>query len=108
MESFRSPPGTTVGTIVEDVYTLRDHIAHGDRVPDVFFQRTLRAGITEGVSMANVLLEALSFIIRKSLLRIVQEDLLQHFAGPASSEAYFGGAGLTNTAIRARGGSSQP
>jgi len=95
-------PNITVGSVVDNLYTVRNVIAHGDRVPDKFFQEKLRKGVGDDLSHLQVLIEALSFIIRKSLLRILQEGLLQHFADAASSEAYFGAAGLTNTALRRR------
>jgi hypothetical protein len=93
-------PNITVGDVVDDLYTVRNLIAHGDRVPDEFFERKVRRGINGELSLLQVLIEALSFIIRKSLLRILQEGLLRHFADAGSSEAYFGGGGLTNKAIR--------
>jgi hypothetical protein len=92
-------PNITVGAVVDDLYTVRNFVAHGDRVPDRFFQRK-REGVGEELSVLQVLTEALSFIIRKTMLRILQGNLLQHFADAASSEAYFGTAGLTKAAIR--------
>jgi hypothetical protein len=50
----------------------------------------------------GVLHEAISFIIRESLLRILEDDLLSHFADGPASEAYFGAAGLTDAQIRQR------
>jgi hypothetical protein len=99
---IRPQPKITVGAVVDDLYTVRNFIAHGDRVPDDFFQRKLRQGVGEDLSVLQVLLEALSFIIRKSLLRILKDNLLNEFANAASSEAYFGAAGITNTALRPR------
>jgi hypothetical protein len=99
---IRPQPNITVGAIVDDIYTVRNLIAHGDRVPDEFFERMMRQGVGEELSVLAVLIEAVSFITRKSLLRILRDDLLQHFVDAASSEAYFGAAGLTNTAIRRR------
>ncbi len=93
-------PNVTVGSIVEDLYTLRNFIAHGDRVPDDFYNRKSRQGISREHSLLEVLIEALSFIIRKSLLRILRENLLQNFSNAVGSEAYFGAAGLTTTVIR--------
>jgi hypothetical protein len=93
-------PNVTIGTVVEDLYTIRNFIAHGDRIPDEFFQRKLRRGLAGELSVVEVMIEALSFITRKSLLRILRENLLQHFMDAAASDAYFGAAGLTNMAIR--------
>lgn len=52
------------------------------------------------LSVVEVLAEPLSFIIRKTLLRILRENLLPHFADAPAYEAYFGAAGLTNAALR--------
>ena len=93
-------PNVTVGDVVEDLYTLRNFIAHGDRVLDDFYKQKSRQGISREHSLLEVLVEALSFIIRRSLLRILRDNLLPNFANAAASEAYFGAAGLTNTAIR--------
>ena len=95
-------PNITVGGVIEELYFIRNCIAHGDKVPDEFFQRMVRQGVNGELSILHVLVEALSFIIRKSLLRILRDGLLNEFVGAASSEAYFDAAGLTNTAIRRR------
>jgi hypothetical protein len=87
---------------VDDLYEVRNFIAHGDRIPDRIFQDTLRDGFSGRVTVFQVLFETQSFIIRKSLLKILHDDLLNHFADAAPAEAYFEGNGLTNTAIRAR------
>jgi hypothetical protein len=95
-------PDITIGNVVEELYALRNYIAHGDRVPNEFYERKLRQGVNGELSLVQVLLEALSFIIRKSLLRIVRDGLLDNFADAEASEGYFDAAGLTNTAIRRR------
>jgi hypothetical protein len=99
---IRPQPNVTVGGVVDDLYTLRNCIAHGDKVPDEFYQRMVRQGVNGELSLLQVLIEGLSFIIRKSLLRILRDGLLNDFVGAASSEAYFDAVGLTNTAIRRR------
>jgi hypothetical protein len=95
-------PNITILTVVDDLYKVRNFLAHGDRIPDEFFQRKLRQGIQDELNVLSVLMEALSFIIRKSLLRILQERLIGHFADAASSETYFEAAGLTNSGLRQR------
>jgi|SRR6185312_11394931 len=99
-------PNICVGDVVDDLYKVRNLIAHGDRVPAQFHQRKMRNGIQDPLSVLEVLLEALSFIIRKSLLRILRDNLQPHFAGTAASDSYFGKAGLALDAIRKR--KSQP
>jgi hypothetical protein len=44
--------------------------------------------------------EALSRIIRASLLLILENRPLPHFTDAAASEAYFGGHSLTNSALK--------
>jgi hypothetical protein len=99
---IRPRPNITVGNVVEQLYVLRNCIAHGDRVPDDFYQRKVRHGVNGKLSILQVLIEALSFIIRKSLLRILRDGLLNEFADAESSQIYFEAAGLTNAAIRRR------
>lgn len=40
------------------------------------------------------------FIIRTSLLKILRDGLLDHFADAGQAEAYFGAQGLTLKALR--------
>jgi hypothetical protein len=42
------------------------------------------------VQLREVLLEAASFIVRASLLEILQNGLLNHFADAATADAFFG------------------
>jgi hypothetical protein len=97
-------PGITVGQIVDDLYDMRNFMAHGDRIPDPYFRDELRTGLNGGVKRGEVLLEAASFIVRTSLLKILRDNLLNHFTDAGPAEAYFGAQGLTNTAIRAASG----
>jgi hypothetical protein len=99
-------PIITVGDVVDRLYEVRNFIAHGDKIPDHFFQDTLRNGFNGRVNVIEVLMEASSFIIRTSLLRILREGLLERFADAASAEAYFGAAGLTRSQLRKRSSSA--
>ncbi len=93
-------PGITVGQIVSDLYDLRNLVAHGDRVPDEYFTESLRVGFNGNVSRMEVLLEAASFIIRASLLKILRDGLLNHFADAGPAEMYFGGQELTRSSLK--------
>jgi len=95
-------PNISVGDVANEIYAVRNFIAHGDRVPDEYFQRKMRHGLNGELSVLQVLIEALSFIIRKSLIRILQNNFLDRFANAAESEAFFGAEGLTYSAIRRR------
>jgi hypothetical protein len=101
ISSLLPEPHITVGQVVEDLYELRNYIAHGDRIPAPYFTETLRQGFNGEVKKCEVLLEATSFIIRASLLRILRDHLLDHFADAPPAEAYFTAQGLTNSNLRA-------
>jgi hypothetical protein len=92
---------TTVGEVVDDLYELRNVIAHGDKTPDKFWV-TARMEYGEAVTLAEMLTEAASRIIRASLLRILEENLLQYFADGPASEAFFGTQGLTKSLLYAK------
>ncbi len=89
----------TLADVLDDLYELRNFVAHGDRIPDGFFQTYPRVGVNGGVCKAEVLSEAASFIIRASLLRILRDGLLDNFADAGPSEAFFGAQGLVNSRL---------
>jgi hypothetical protein len=95
-DALLSDPHITIGSIVDDLYEARNYIAHGDKIPDRYLTEILRDGISRPLPIYAVLFEAQSFIIRSSLLKILRENLLGHFADIGSAEAYFGAQGLTN------------
>jgi hypothetical protein len=93
-------PHITIGQAVDDLYEVRNFMAHGDRIADAFFTDTPRHGFNGPVPKL-VLAEAASFIVRASLLRILRDGLLDHFADAGPAEAYFGAQNLTKSALRA-------
>jgi hypothetical protein len=95
-------PHITVGQIVGDLYDVRNYLAHGDRIPNPFFTDILRSGFNGGVARMDVLLEAASFIVRSTLLKVLRDRLLNHFTDASAAEAYFGPS-LTNSALRLAG-----
>lgn len=95
-------PHIRVVDVVEDLYEMRNFMAHGDRIPDRYFSDVLRQGFGGDVRRVEVLIEAASFIIRTSLLKILGDGLLDQFLDSAPAEAYFGAQGLTKSALRAR------
>lgn len=99
LSEFMIDPNITVGAIVDDVYEVRNYLAHGDRIPDRFFQVHSRSGLNGPLNRMTVLYEAQSFIIRHSMLKMLQDGLTAHFAGAAESEAYFGAQKLTNSQL---------
>jgi hypothetical protein len=88
----------TIGDLTDDLYEMRNYVAHGDKLPDSYFA-TYRRGINGDVTKCEVLLEAASFIIRNSLLKILNDDLLDHFADAGPAEEYFGSQGLINSRL---------
>jgi hypothetical protein len=92
----------TVGGIIDDIYRLRNMIAHGDQVPDEDMSRFYRGGLGgEPVLFIEGMFEGLSFIIRNSLLKIVQDRLLDDFASGNAANAFFAAHKLTLDDLRA-------
>jgi hypothetical protein len=85
--SFAPQPEPTIDSVLDDLYEVRNCIAHGDRVPDKFFAQAASWG--ENTNRLQTLEEAASFTVRASLLKILKQGLLNHFKGGAESQAYF-------------------
>jgi hypothetical protein len=102
LSDLLTDPNITIGSVVDDLYKVRNYIAHGDRIPDRCVRDTVRNGFGGPVSVYAVLFEAQSFIIRNSLLKILREGLLTHFADASSADAYFGAYGLTRDKLPSR------
>jgi hypothetical protein len=102
LSSLLQDPTIRVGQVVEELYNVRNFIAHGDRIPDRYFKETLRDGINGRVNLISVLFEAASFIIRYSLLKILRDGLLPQFAEAAHAEAYFATQHLTHSELARR------
>lgn len=95
-------PKITIGSIVDDLYKIRNYIAHGDRIPDRYLRETVRDSFGGPVCVYAMLFEAQSCIIRNSLLKILRDKLLNHFTDATSAEAYFGAQGLTRDKLTPR------
>jgi hypothetical protein len=98
IQTVDQDPNITVGDVLDDLYELRNAVVHGDRTPDRFFQER-RIGYGQSVNLADVLHEALSFIIRTSLLRILENNLLEHFTGGRASQEFFAKQGLVKSKL---------
>lgn len=101
IQSGQPEPTLTVNDVIDDLYELRNSVAHGDRTPAKFFN-VARTEYDQNIVLAEVLTEAISRIIRASLLRILEDNLLNEFADGPASEAYFGSQGLTRDVLRAK------
>src|SRR5581483_9450988 len=95
-------PPITIGNVVDDLYSVRNILAHGGRILDKYGE-TLRQGLNGPLTIYDVLFEAQSFIIRKSLLKILRERLTPDFADDTPAQAYFARNNLTlNNIIRSQ------
>jgi hypothetical protein len=103
LASSQQNPGITVSDVIGDIYCLRNHIAHGDKLPDYYWAHTGRPFDNEHLTKFDELIEAVSFILRRCLLTILKDELLPHFADKASSEAYFTGLGQTKKQLKNAG-----
>jgi hypothetical protein len=102
LTEFDDDPHITVGDMVKAWYNVRNHLAHGDRIPDIYFMQEARHAIGGAVNAMEFLIEGASFLIRSSLLKILRDGLLHHFVDAAAAESYFDANNLTNSKIRAR------
>jgi len=102
LSSLGVNPNLTVSGVLDEIYCLRNHIAHGDKIPDYYYQTTGRIDVNGRLMRIDMLIENLSFIIRQCLLAIMKNGLLIHFQDAGSCEKYFNTLQLTKTAIQKR------
>ncbi len=96
-------PNLTVGDVIGELYCLRNHIAHGDRVPDYYKLKDGRPSLAhfgEPIPKTEMLFEAISFIIRYSLLKVLSDNLLDHFSSNTTADVYFARHGLARDDLR--------
>ena len=87
---FMGTDPTTIGEVVEDVNVVRNCIAHGERIPDRYFRQDAgRRALNGQVNYITVLDDALAFIVRATLRRIIAENLLSHFASRVSVSQFW-------------------
>jgi hypothetical protein len=99
LTSLQKNPNLTVGDVIRDIYCLRNNIAHGDKIPDCYFQQTGREDFDGDLPRWATLTEAISFIVRQSLLIILKKGIISHFEDGPSSERYFAANNLTKKDI---------
>ena len=90
-------PEPTIADVIDDIYEVRNCIAHGDKVPDKFFAQTSTG--YENINRIATLEEAASFIVRASLLKILKDRLLHHFKGGPESQLYFNANNLIRSKL---------
>jgi hypothetical protein len=92
--SDQSQPNNAVEDVLDDLYKLRNCMAHGDYPPERFWE-IVRQDYADAVTRIEMLNEALSRVVRASLLRILEDGLLPHFQDGPSSQSYFAAHKLT-------------
>ena len=102
LSTYENDPKLTVNDVIDEIYCLRNHIAHGDKVPDYYSLTKGRDGLNGPINKIETLSEAVGSIARQSLLAILNKNLLTHFQDAATSEAYFGSLGLTKSNLDAQ------
>lgn len=98
LPSYLQKPQIAVADVLDQIYKLRNYVVHGERVPDSFFVPR-RQGINGDVNLVSVLIEAASFILRKSILRVLRDGLLQEFRDKSASKSYWEAFSLTRTLL---------
>jgi hypothetical protein len=84
-------PEITVGTVLEDLFEARNCIAHGDRIPDRFFEGIKRLGVQGSLPLMPVLDEAASAIARRSILKILEMNVAHYFSDSDTADQFFAG-----------------
>ncbi len=101
LQSFLPQANIYIGDVLDEMYKLRNYVVHGERVPDRY-NEVRRAGVNGHVNLLSVLIEATSFVLRKSVIKILKNNLVQEFKDSHASQNYWCTFGLTKTNIRGR------
>jgi hypothetical protein len=84
-----SVPKVTIAECLEDLYRLRNCVAHGDRIPKEFFDTKLARGYDMHITKLDFLSEAATSISRQGIIRIAREGLFDHFRDNDSADDFF-------------------
>ncbi|HTS37924.1 MAG TPA: hypothetical protein VMH04_19770 [Candidatus Solibacter sp.] len=87
--SFLTQPEQTVAGVVDPIYELRNYVMHGQRVPSSFYTQDGRQGVDGKLRKVEELVEALSFLLRKSIQLAIEPNLVESFRDDGSRRAYF-------------------
>jgi hypothetical protein len=98
--SFLTQPEQTVAGVVDPIYELRNYVMHGQRVPETFYIQDGRVGLDGPLRRVEELVEALSFLLRKSIQTAVDTNTLESFKNDSARRSYF--APLTKTKLLRR------
>jgi hypothetical protein len=100
LTQYETDPNHTIEDVIDEIYCLRNHLAHGDRVPDYYLQTPGRMGVNGAYYKGETLTEAANSIVRQCLLKILKDGLLPHFADDMTASTYFSSLGLTRNLLR--------
>jgi len=89
-------PHATIGDTLEDIYNVRNMAAHGRKVPSEYFTPVPHM-FGQAFGRAEILAEAVSFIIRKTAIRILASNLLPHYVDVRARENYWRRYGLSKS-----------
>ena len=89
VDFFPLPELLLTDLLLDDIYTLRNRIAHADVLPEQWISEIKRPGLNEPISYAAQLTEAAASMARLSWLRILSENLQKTFANKKSMETFF-------------------
>jgi hypothetical protein len=80
-------PSVTVKNVLQDIYVVRNRLAHGDWFPKEFLEKP---GYDGGASSyADVLIEATGIVLRRTLIKVLKESLLDTFCDKNRLDKYF-------------------
>jgi hypothetical protein len=87
--TFCPPELPLTDKLVDDMYTLRNKVAHGDQMP-LDWDKTYRSGFVDGeLPYSYVLCEAAGSILRLTWLKIISESLQKSFADKKRMQRFF-------------------
>ena len=75
--------------LIDDMYTLRNKVAHGGEIPGDWMRRDFLRGWDQSLCYADVLCETAGSILRQIWLKIISDDLQTIFAHKKSMQKFF-------------------
>ena len=91
-------PNIAIEDIIGEVSCLRNHIAHGDKIPDHYFIHG-RDDFNGPLPRVMLMIETISFLVRKSILKIMKDGIVSHFRDDASLRSVLHGKASHEGAI---------
>jgi hypothetical protein len=82
-------PHETIGSTLNEIYEVRNMIGHGRRVPQRYLTAVPHIFNNAELGRVEILAEAASFIIRKTLVHIFSQKLSTHYVDIDAREEYW-------------------